>query len=156
MPKPLALALSIAGCELVGVVGSVFTAPAIPTWYASLNKPVFTPPNWVFAPVWITLYFLMGASLFLIWQGGPPTQKRKETVLLFLVQLFFTTLWSFLFFGFRWPAVALVVVAVLLGMIVITVVKFWSFSRIASVLLWPYLAWVCFASVLNAAVVVLN
>ena len=150
------LVISIVICQLAGVIGSFFTAPAIPTWYAALNKPSFTPPNWIFGPVWITLYFLMAVAAFLIWKQGLNVPGVKTALLLFVVQLALNGVWSPAFFGMR-STVAGAVVIVLLGTaIILTMWKFCSLSVPATVLLVPYLVWVCYATVLNVSFIVLN
>ena len=141
--------LSIGICLGAGVIGSYFTISSIPTWYATLNKPIFSPPNWVFAPVWTTLYTLMGISLYLVW-------KKKKAPSIFWIQLFLNTTWSIIFFGMRNPALALVDIVVLWVAILITIKSFSKVNRLAGQLLIPYLFWVSFATVLNLAVVILN
>lgn len=136
--------------QLAGLVGSLFTFSAIPTWYATLNKPSFSPPNWVFGPVWTTLYILMGISLYLVWSKG------KRGVALFKFHLVINALWSILFFGLRSPILGLITIIILWIMILALIKIFWKIDKTASVLLWPYLAWVSFASVLNLAILLLN
>ncbi|RJR28983.1 tryptophan-rich sensory protein [Candidatus Microgenomates bacterium] len=148
------LVLAIALCQLAGIVGSVFTFQAIPTWYATLNKPFFSPPNWVFGPVWTALYTLMGVSLYLIWTNK--SKLKKEALSVFYAQLIINSLWSMLFFGLKNPALAFIVILLLWVLIAATIVKFYKFSKLASYLLIPYLLWVGFASVLNLAIVLLN
>ena len=156
MGKWVRLIFVVICCELVGAVGSIFTVPAIPLWYSSLNKPWFTPPGWIFAPVWILLYFLMGVSLFLIWESGCGSAKVKDAPLFFLLQLFLNGLWTFLFFGLQSPVIALLDILLLIQVILITIVKFWKISRLAGHLLFPYLIWVIFAALLNLSIVLLN
>src|SRR4030066_948287 len=91
------LIISVLVCLSAGFIGSVFTTPSIPTWYATLNKPFFNPPNWLFAPVWTTLFILMGIAAFLIWRKGLKKKTVKKALIIFLLQLVFNTLWSFLF-----------------------------------------------------------
>ncbi len=93
------LIASIALCQFAGIIGSLFTAPAIATWYAALAKPVFSPPNWIFAPVWILLFTLMGISLYLVLQNGLRAKGANIAVLLFAVQLALNALWSVILFG---------------------------------------------------------
>lgn len=150
------LLLCVAGCELVGLLGTPFTISAIPTWYATLNKPSFSPPNWVFGPAWTILYFLMGISIFIVWQKGLRNKKVKYAVNIFLIQLFFNFIWSILFFGLRSPILGLLDIIILLFMIVLTFNAFYKISKAASYLLIPYLCWVSFATVLNLMVVILN
>ncbi len=150
------LVISIVICLLVGFIGSFATTPAIPTWYATLNKPFFSPPNYLFAPVWTALYILMGISLYLIWKNGTKNKKNKEAINFFLIQLGLNFIWSFIFFGLQNPLVAFIEIAVLWIAIFITILKFWKISKLAAYLLIPYILWVSFASILNLAIVLLN
>ena len=150
------LVISVVGCELAGIVGSAFTIPAIPTWYATLNKPTFSPPNWIFGPVWTLLYFLMGLSFYLIWRKGWNNKEVKVAGKYFLAQLGLNFIWSPIFFGLKSPALALLVIIAMWALIVMTIKKFHPLSKLASYLLIPYLLWVSFASVLNTAIVILN
>lgn len=148
--------ISIIVCLTVGVVGGVVTSPQIPAWYASLRKPVFSPPNWVFAPVWTLLYFLMGISVFLIWQKGEEKKKVKKALGVFAGQLGLNFLWSIFFFGLRSPILGLIDILFLWGMIIWAVEVFYPLNKTAALLLLPYFLWVSFASVLNAVVFFLN
>lgn len=154
LPSIIRLITSIVICQLAGVIGSLFTSPAIPGWYASLTKPAFNPPSWLFGPVWITLYLLMGIALFLVWQKG--ISKTHLGMIFFIAQLLLNALWSYLFFGLQNPFIALIEIAFLLAFIILTIVYFWSVSRPASILLIPYALWVAFASVLNFSIWWLN
>jgi benzodiazapine receptor len=133
----------------VGAVGSVPTAMAIPTWYRTLEKPGWNPPNAVFGPVWTTLYALMGIALALVRRvpAGPATYAAQGV---FGLQLALNLAWSFVFFGSRDPRGALVVIGLLWVSILATIAQFWRIRRSAALLLVPYLAWVSFASILNA------
>lgn len=153
LPKLLA---SIALCELVGLLGTPFTIAAIPTWYASLVKPAFSPPNWLFGPVWTFLYFLMGIAFFLIWKLGWKKRRVRTAELFFLIQLALNFLWPLAFFGLRVPLLGLLTILMLWGLILMTMKQFYSLSKTAFSLLIPYLLWVSFAAVLNAAIVALN
>jgi len=150
------LAASIILCQLAGVVGSIFTISSIPTWYAGLRKPFFSPPNWVFGPVWITLYLMMGISLYLIWKRGLAEKAVRDGVLTFAVQLILNSVWSIAFFGLKSPIAGLTVIILLWLAIALTIQKFWRISKTASVLLIPYLLWVSFATILNASILILN
>lgn len=150
------LTISVIGCELIGIASTPFTLAAIPTWYASLNKPPFSPPNWVFGPVWTVLYFLMGISAFLIWKKGLEKKKIKKALVYFLLQLFFNFLWTPLFFGLHSPLLGLLDIVVLLAFLLVTIVSFYKLSKPAAYLLVPYLAWVSFATILNLSIVMLN
>jgi translocator protein len=144
---------SVAVCEAAAAIGSVFTISAIPTWYASLQKPWFTPPNWLFAPVWLALYFLMGVSLYLLWGNARRTEAVSGA---FVIQLVLNVLWSVVFFGVHQLAYGFAVIAALWVMILATVALSYRVSRGASVVLLPYLLWVTVASALNYYVWVLN
>jgi len=151
----LKLAASVIVCLLAGFLGSLFTTPAIPTWYAALEKPIFTPPGWLFAPAWTTLFILMGISLFLVWRKrGHP--QFKPALVFFIVQFILNILWSALFFGLRSPLLGLIEIAVLWVTILLTIIYFFKVSRPAGVLLVPYILWVSFASLLNCYVWILN
>ncbi len=141
--------LSIGLCLGAGILGSFFTFSAIPTWYATLNKPVFSPPNWVFGPVWTILYLLMGISLYLVW-----TKKKVPTV--FWIQLVLNALWSIIFFGMRNPLLAMLDILALWVSIFLTIKAFSKINKLASNLLYPYLSWVTFATILNLSLVLLN
>ena len=142
----LALVLPLA----VGFIGTVPTARAIPTWYRTLDKPQWNPPDGVFGPVWTTLYLLMGIALVVVRRAGEDTHRAQ---LVFGLQLALNTAWSFVFFGNRDPRGALAVIALLWLAILATIVEFGRIRPAAAVLLAPYLAWVSFASVLNAEIV---
>ena len=142
------LVISLIICQLAGFIGSVFTTPAIPGWYASLEKPVFNPPNWIFSPVWIFLYLLMGVTLYILWQNLPKTEA-KIALLLFTVQLALNILWSVIFFGLKWPMVAFFEIIVLWIFILLTMIKSSRVSKAAVYLLLPYILWVSFAALLN-------
>lgn len=150
------LIVSVLLCELVGILGTPFTLSAIPTWYATLNKPFFAPPNRIFGPAWTLLYFLMGVSFYLIWKQGWRKKKIKTAGIFFLVQLVLNFLWSPIFFGLRAPLLGLITIVAMWIMIVITMKEFYPLSKLAFYLLVPYLVWVSFATVLNAAIVILN
>jgi benzodiazapine receptor len=148
--------VSIALCQLAGVLGSLFTIPAIPGWYATLKKPVFSPPNWLFSPVWISLYTLMGISLFILWSHVGIKPEVKKAMVFFFVQLGLNALWSVIFFGLRSPLAGLIEMAFLWSAIVLTILYFFSLSPWAGILLLPYLGWVSFAFVLNFSLWILN
>ena len=136
-----------------GVVGSLFTIGSIPTWYASLNKPSFNPPNFVFGPVWTFLYFLMGISLYLVLLKKP---KEKNAVNIYWIQLMLNILWSVIFFYFKSPLFAFLEIIVLWIFIFLTIRSFYKISRSASYLLIPYILWVTFATILNLSIILLN
>jgi len=152
----LKLVVSIIACLAAGAIGSIFTRSAIPTWYATLEKPTFNPPNWLFAPVWTLLYLLMGIAAFLVWRKGLENRQVRIALIVFLVQLILNALWSVVFFGLESPLYGLIVIVALWVAILFTVLKFYRVSLAASVLLWPYLLWVTFAAVLNSSIWLLN
>ena len=149
----LACAVSLSA----GLAGSLFvTGGGYASWYAALEKPSFTPPNWIFGPAWTTLYILMGVAAFLVWQKGPSTRAVRIALAWFLVQLIINALWTPVFFGLHRIGLALAVIVLLWVAIVITACYFARVSRPAAALLAPYLAWVSFATVLNASIWWLN
>jgi benzodiazapine receptor len=152
----LELAGALFVCQLAGLVGSVFTTPAIPTWYVSLNKPSFTPPSWVFAPVWVTLFTLMGLSLFIVLRKGFENSAIRRAVSVFVAQLVLNMLWSVAFFGFRSPLYGLIVITLLWITLLATIFMFYRISRTSAILLVPYFLWGSFASVLNFSILALN
>ena len=148
------LILAILICQLAGIVGSIFTSPSIQTWYATLQKPVFTPPSWLFAPAWITLYTLMGISLYLVWNKRD--KRVKEAISIFFVQLVLNSIWSILFFGLQSPFLAFIEIIILWIAILFTILKFYRISKNAGLLLIPYIIWVSFALILNFSIWWLN
>ena len=148
----------VLGAEIIGNIGSLATFSQITTWYATLTKPAFQPPNWLFGPVWTILFALMGMSLYLVWsQRTERTAVQVDSaVKIFAVQFALNVLWSFLFFGFHETYLAFLEIIILWVAIVATIVQFRRILPTASWLLLPYLAWVTFASILNFAVSNLN
>lgn len=143
-------------CLLAGVIGSIFTTPAIQGWYATLVNPSFNPPNWVFAPVWTGLYLLMGISAFLVWRKGLDNHLVNSGLRIFILQLILNTLWSFLFFGLKSPLLGLIEIVLLWIAIVLTILSFFRVSKLAGILLLPYILWVSFATILNFSLWRLN
>ena len=152
----LKLIVSIVACQLAGIIGAFFTTPAIPTWYETLKKPLFTPPNWVFGPAWITLYLLMGIAAFLIWRQGFHIPPVRTALLIFGLQLLLNALWSPAFFGMRSPTVGAIVIVFLWITILWTMRKFYPLSWLATASLTPYILWVSYAAVLNISIMILN
>lgn len=153
--RPLfALAGFVALTLVVGAIGARATLPEIPGWYAQLAKPSFTPPNWVFGPVWTTLYIAMAVAAWLVWRT--PGKARTPALALWGVQLALNLVWSLLFFGEHRIGLALVDIVVLLLAIVTTILAFTRLSSVAALLLVPYLAWVGYATALNFAIWRLN
>ncbi|MFZ1721479.1 MAG: TspO/MBR family protein [Microgenomates group bacterium] len=156
MKDPKKFFASIIICQLTGLLGTPFTRDTIPNWYQYLNKPFFAPPNWVFGPVWTILYFLMGVSLYLVWQQGISKKENQTALKYFAAQLGLNFLWSPIFFGLRSPGLGLIVILAMWVMIVMTIKKFYPLSKWAAYLLVPYLLWVSFATLLNAGILILN
>jgi translocator protein len=154
--KWAALALFILLSLSAGAIGSIFTLPAISGWYASLAKPSFSPPNWLFGPVWTTLYVLMGISAYVVWKKGAGEKAANIALIIFAMQLVLNLEWSVVFFGMRSPHFALLAIFALWLMIVATIREFYKIDRRAAYLLVPYILWVSFAAVLNYFVWVLN
>ena len=148
--------VSVLAPLMAGGIGSVATANSLRTWYPALRKPSFNPPNWIFGPVWSTLYLLMGVAHYLVTRESPGEDLQRQARLWYWLQLGLNTAWSLLFFGRRSPLAALVEIVFLWGAIVVTVVTFARVSRTAALLLLPYLLWVSFAAVLNGAIWRLN
>lgn len=151
----IGLVVFLAICFAMAGIGGAVTTPKTPGWYATLAKPSWNPPNWVFGPVWSALYLCMAVAAWLVWrQGGLPAVRLP--LALFGVQLLLNVLWSCIFFGLQNPGLAFGEVLLLWGAIAATTVAFWQRSRVAGLLLVPYLAWVSFASVLNFVIWRLN
>lgn len=147
------LIISILICLLAGFIGSFYTAPAISTWYATLQKPSFTPPDRVFFPVWTSLFIMMGISLFLVWKKE---EKKVTALYIFTAQLILNVLWSVAFFGLRSPLLGLIEIIILWIAILTTILSFMKISRTAGYLLIPYILWVSFAAILNFSIWRLN
>jgi benzodiazapine receptor len=143
-------------CQAAGFVGALFTTPAIPTWYATLAKPSFTPPNSLFGPVWTALYLMMGVSLFLVWTQGAKGEQVGSALALFGIQLLLNVAWSAVFFGLRSPLLGFVEIVILWLAILLTIASFTKVSKPAGLLLIPYIVWVSFAGVLNYSLWRLN
>lgn len=150
------LAAAILFCVIAGSLGSLMTITGPGSWYATLQKPFFTPPNWVFAPMWITLFVLMGIALYLIWESGFQNPDVKVALGIFSVQFFLNVIWSFLFFGLRSPLLGFIDILFLWVMIASTIRAFYRVKKSASYLLIPYIAWVTLASALNGAIYFMN
>ena len=137
-------------------IGSLFTREAVPDWYANLNKPSFTPPNWLFGPVWTALYLLMALSAFIVWQKGLANSAVRIALTIYLIQLILNALWSVIFFGLKMPWLSFIEILLLWTAIGLTILAFARVSITAAVLLVPYILWVSFAAVLNFAIWLLN
>jgi translocator protein len=150
------LIISIVIVFLAGAVGTVYTLKEITTWYVSLTKPSWTPPNWAFGPIWSTLYVLMGISLFLVWRKGLDRKDVRIAILVFAVQLVLNVIWSLVFFATHNIFGGLVLVILLWISILVNIIVFYRISKPAGLILLPYLIWVSIASYLNYSVFILN
>jgi tryptophan-rich sensory protein len=139
----------------VGAIAGIFTSSAVTGWYATLHKPSFNPPDWLFGPVWTVLYIIMGISLFMIWKIEP-SKERNIALWVFMIQLIVNFCWSFIFFHFKLIGPALIDIIVLWISIVVMLVMFYMIKPLAAYLNIPYLLWVSFASILNGAYYFLN
>ncbi len=149
-----AVALAIFLPTAAAVIGSIFTAEAIPNWYAELAKPSFTPPNWVFGPVWTILYLFQAIAFYMVYTSK--SIYRTLGIGLFIAQIVANTAWSWIFFGLHQPAWAFVDIVLLWGLLLWTIIVFSCIKPATGLLLWPYLAWVTFASALTVGITVLN
>lgn len=156
MGKTLKLIISIVFCLGFGTLGAFVTNPAIPKWYVYLNKPFFNPPNWLFGPVWTILYILMGISLFLIWNKGIDKKGVKNALKVFMVQFALNLIWSPVFFGFKNLFLAFLIIICLWISVLTTIKSFSKLNKTSAYLLYPYFAWISFASILNFSVWLLN
>lgn len=149
----LVLAGFILLCLAVGGIGGFATAPAIDSWYRTIAKPSWNPPDFVFGPVWTILYIMMGVAAWLVWRRG---ERLAPALTLFFVQLAFNLAWSLIFFGLRSPGWALVEVVFLWSSVLLTMLAFFRRDRAAGWLFVPYLAWVSFAAILNLVIWQMN
>ncbi|MFX0556454.1 TspO/MBR family protein [Maribacter sp. CXY002] len=150
------ISISVAICLIIGYLSSIVTQSSVNDWYTTLNKPSFNPPNWLFAPVWSVLYVLMGISSGWVWAKGFHHKWVKTALYHFGFQLLLNALWSIVFFGLKNPFLAFLVIITLVIMLVLTIKWFKVVSKLAAALLVPYLLWVCFATLLNYKIWVLN
>lgn len=154
--KYLKLTILVSVCELTGLAAAPFTASSVSTWYTTLNKPWFNPPNWIFAPVWTILYFLMGLAAYLVFQEGWTKPHVRRGLIYFAVQLVLNFAWSLVFFGLKQPTWAFVEILVLWTVILFTIITFYEISKTAAYLMLPYILWVSFALLLNFSIALLN
>ncbi|MGQ9664065.1 MAG: TspO/MBR family protein [bacterium] len=148
--------VSLLLCLGAGFIGSFATNKSVGTWYMTINKPVINPPNWIFGPVWTTLFILMGIAFYLVWHKGFTYPGVKIAIIVFIVQLILNILWSVLFFGLRSPRLGFINILILWLAILFTIILFFRVSQTAGYLLIPYILWVSFASVLNGWIMFLN
>ncbi len=142
---------ALIGPALAAGIGGAATSSSVSSWYPRLEKPGFTPPSWVFGPAWTTLYLMMGVADFIVSQRGDG-QNSTNARTIYRIQLGLNTLWSIVFFGMRSPLGGLVEIVFLWVAILMTVIAFWRVSKLAAILLVPYLAWTTFAAALNASI----
>lgn len=150
------ITISVLGCLLIGFLASIATQSSVNDWYTTLNKPDFTPPNELFAPVWTALYILMGVAAGIVWSKGYHHIWVKTALYHFVIQLLLNGLWSIVFFGLKNPLLGLIVIVALLTMIMLTIKWFRVISKPAALMMVPYLLWVAFASALNYKIWELN
>ena len=156
LTKRQKLVISLIVTFAAALIGSIFTAPSVNTWYSTLQKPFFTPPNWAFGPVWTTLYFLMGLSFYFVWIKKSKKGIVKKAIKIYSTQLTLNVLWSVIFFGFRNILGGVLVISALWVSILITIHRFYKLDKKAAYLLIPYILWVSLASFLNYFLWVLN
>ena len=149
------LLASLALPLFLGAIAGLFTAEAVPEWYETLNRPSFNPPNWLFGPVWTTLYMLLGISLFLIWKQSA-SKERNLAIFVFLLQQALNFGWSFIFFYFNMIGFALIEIILLWISIIVMLVLFYKIKPMTAYINIPYLIWVTFATILNASYYILN
>lgn len=154
--KPLAFIINIAITLGVGALGGLATAQSVKTWYPTLNKPGFNPPNWLFAPVWTTLYILIGIAAYLVWIKRDQIAHFPRTVAIYLIQLILNLAWSFIFFYLHEIGFALAEIILLLIVIIINAVTFYKIDKWAGLIFIPYILWVSFASFLTYNILILN
>lgn len=156
IPSVWKLIISVSVCELAGIASSLLSGNGMDAWFDNLYKPSWNPPSYIFGPVWIALYFLMGVSFWLIWKSNALPYQKNNAMIVFGLQLGLNFCWSIVFFRFHSPALALANIVLMLIFIFITMISFAPLSRLASLLLVPYILWVGFASVLNLTIWSMN
>jgi benzodiazapine receptor len=151
------IVIALVICLMVGYSASIVTRPSVESWYPTIIKPGFNPPNWIFMPVWTLLYILMAVAAGLVWDKiKEQNQEVKVALGFFLIQLTLNAIWSYIFFGLKNPMLALIEIVLLWLMIYETYLKFNKINKTAGYLLIPYMAWVAFAGILNASIWWLN
>jgi benzodiazapine receptor len=156
MPFWIKIVLSIVAVEVLGGLGAAITSDQIPGWYENLQRPPGTPPNWLFGPVWISLYAMIGAAFAIIWHRAEPGAVQRAAMIWFTVQLVLNLAWTPVFFGMHQMLVALVVIVGLWVVIAVTIAQFRRLNPVAAMLLTPYLLWVSYATYLNGGYWFLN
>jgi tryptophan-rich sensory protein len=152
----LQLLATVVVTEGAGGLGAIFTAKNITVWYKTLKRPALNPPNWIFAPVWTTLYLLMAIAAWLVWRQGIGISGVIVALMVFIIQLILNVLWSAIFFAWHNPGAAFAEIVLLWLSIVLTIFEFTKISPTAAWLMLPYIAWVTFAAYLNFAIWRLN
>jgi tryptophan-rich sensory protein len=153
VPKLVAAVLF---CLVLGSLGSIVTVTGSGSWFAQLVKPSFQPPNWLFGPMWTTLFILMGIALYLVWELGTEKPEVRFALGIFGAQFALNIIWSFLFFGLQSPLLGLLDIIILWWMILATIILFYRIRKGAAFFLIPYIAWVTIATAVNAAIYLLN
>ncbi len=154
MNKRIIIAVII--CFGLGTASGLSTTDAITGWYATLNKPFFNPPNWIFGPMWTLLYIMMGIAVGRIWNLSTEGVDVNEAIMLFVAQFFLNIIWSPVFFSMQNPMAALAIIVTMWILILLTIRGFKKHDTLAGKLMIPYLLWVSFATILNGAIVYLN
>ncbi|WP_342647723.1 TspO/MBR family protein [Mucilaginibacter sp. CSA2-8R] len=154
--NPGALIVSLLTVAAIAATASACTISQIPVWYRTLQKPSFSPPNWLFGPVWTCLYVMIAVAAYLVWQRHDDSSLYKSTRTIYFVQLFLNFLWSIVFFGMHQVLGALIIIILLMVSIGVLIYRFNHFSKAASFLMVPYFLWVSFASALNFYIYLLN
>lgn len=152
----LCLFISVLIPLVVGGVSGFFTATGVDGWYSSINKPSWNPPNWIFGPVWTTLYVMMGVALYIVWKSAASATARRNAFILFGMQLLLNFFWSVVFFRLQSPGWALIEIIFLWIAILATIFSFATINKVAAWLLVPYISWVSFAMILNFTIWRLN
>ena len=156
MQKIIKIVLVVLVCVSIGYLSGMVTRDSITTWYPTLVKPIFNPPNWIFAPVWTLLYIMMGIAAGLVWTSNADEKTIQKALGFFAIQFGLNALWSYLFFGMHNPLLAMIEIVLLWLMIFETYNQFKKIDKVSGILLIPYLAWVSFATILNASIWWLN
>lgn len=154
--NPIAFVVNIAIPLAIGALGAFFTASSVTTWYTTLNKPSFNPPNAIFAPMWTCLYILMGTAAYLVWQKRDQIKNFPRTTAIYLIQLILNLMWSFIFFYAHEIGIALVETIFLLLAVIVNAIVFYKIDKAAGLLFIPYILWVGFAAVLTYNIFILN
>lgn len=154
--QPVAFFLNVLIPLIFGALGGFITRDSVKTWYPGLAKPSFNPPNWLFPPVWSTLFVLIGISSYLIWTKRAQIKHFSRTIAIYLIQLILNLAWSFLFFYTHLIGASLAEIILLLAVIVINGIMFYKIDKVAGLLFIPYFLWVCFATLLTYNIFILN